>query len=147
MCVAAIAAGVGQAQGQERRTKIVPELHGHVSIRNFEQFESFVADNLEQVVGLKVTVAKADGDADPLQAADAPFDAKRRQLAIYRKDNQESEIVSTGGYGFRDGSFVLDGFFVVRSGGVHQGIISYGLEKTKKPAAQGVQIRRVTLRD
>lgn len=129
--------------------KVISELHGEVTAKNYKALEKFVAKNLDKVVGLQIDVQHTGpNDASRLRA-DAGGDG---QLAIYLsstpQESTESEIVASDGYSFLHGSYVFDGFFPVKSGGMHQGAVSYGLMRVDEAAIRlnpSVEIRKIQL--
>ena len=141
-----IAAFLLNTQACHAQQRAVTELQGRITLENFVTFEKFIAANLNKVIGLQVTVDKS-GDNDILQASDSEFDSQTRQVAIYVRNNQGSEIVATGGYSFQRGAYVFDGFYIVKSGGVHQGTVSYGLVRADETVVRlsGTKLRRVKL--
>ena len=125
-------ASIGQAQAIERK---IPQLSGTLTETTYPEFEKFVDDHVNKVIGLKITVQRSDSDAAPLQAS-----ADKEQLVVYLNSTpdepSESEIVVGNGFSYQHGSYVLEGLFVVKNGGMHQGVISYSLMKADGPAAK-----------
>ena len=120
------------AQAVERK---IPQLSGTLTESTYPEFEKFMDDHVNKVVGLKITVQRSASDAAPLQA-----DADNGQLVVYLKSTpdepSESEIVASNGFTYRNGSYAVDGLFIVKNGGTHQGVVSYSLKKTNESAAK-----------
>jgi hypothetical protein len=130
------------ARAVERK---IPQLSGTLTESTYPEFEKFIDDHVNKVVGLKITVERSASDAAPLQA-----DADNGQLVVYLNSTpdepSESEIVAGNGFSLHDGSFVLDGLFMVKNGGMHQGVISYSLRKTDGSAADpSIKLEQIEL--
>jgi hypothetical protein len=109
-------------QPRRRERRVLQQLTGYLTSENYHVFENMISDALDDVIGLKITVDKS-GDDDVLQAG-----ASDDQLVVYLRGlNGSSEFVVNGEYAYQHGMYVLDGFFLVKSGGMHQGIVSFGL--------------------
>ena len=125
-------AAIGPAQAVERK---IPQLSGTLTESTYPEFEKFIDDHVNKVVGLKITVERSASDAAPLQAS-----ADNGQLVVYLNSTpdepSESEIVAGNGFSYQGGSYILDGLFIVKNGGMHQGVISYSLRKTDESAAK-----------
>jgi hypothetical protein len=123
-------ASINLAQAVERK---IPQLQGTLTEDTYPDLEKFVDDHVNKVVGLKITVERSGSDAAPLQASE-----DNGQLVVYLKSTpdepSESEIVAGNGFTFRNGSYVLDGLFMVKNGGTHQGVVSYSLKKMNEAA-------------
>ncbi|MGY8666717.1 hypothetical protein Q3C01_30785 [Bradyrhizobium sp. UFLA05-109] len=115
------------AQAVERK---IPQLLGMLTESTYPEFEQFVDDHVNKVIALKITIERSSSDAAPLQAS-----ADDGQLVVYLKSTpdepSESEIVAGKDFSYRNGSYLLDGLFIVKNGGMHQGVVSYSLRKTK----------------
>ncbi len=99
-------------------------LSGSVTVRNYVKLESFLSRNLDKIVGLKIYFDSASHPA-PLVAGVS----EKRFVAYKRIPETTSEIVASDGFYWLHGGYQFDGYFVVKSGGMHQGVISYGLQK------------------
>jgi len=139
--------GCSPAAGQRGRPAI-PQLYGQVTETNYQAFEDFIAEHLDKVIGLKLSIERTIDDRRHLKASDSQFDAKTRQFVLYRTPDTTVEIVSTGGYTFQHGSYVFDGFYIVKSGGMHQGVVSYGPVSTDEAQVRlsGNPIKRIDLK-
>jgi hypothetical protein len=125
-------ASINLAQAVERK---IPQLWGTLTESTYPEFEKFIDDNVNKIIGLKITVERSGSDAAPLQAS-----ADNGQLVVYLNstpdESSESEIVAGNGFSYQHGSYVLEGLFMVKNGGMHQGVISYSLKKTDESPAK-----------
>lgn len=123
------------------RGPTIIELHGHVTVANYPRFEKFISENLNNVVGLQLSFDQSR-DEDALQA-----NASSDGFSAYLKDGS-SEIVASRGVSFQHGFHIFDGFFLIKSGGMHQGVVSYGLVPANEDVIRlsGNEIRKETLR-
>jgi hypothetical protein len=128
----------------------IPKYVGTISAENAPQFLLDVANRVDQIVGVQVEIIPS-GNGGPLKYF---VDRDDRLFVISGsvKNNfaQEGiEIVSPKDEAsFLHGSWVLDGFYVVKSGGVHQGVASFGLQKVNEGEVLlspkfAVKIRRI----
>jgi hypothetical protein len=118
----------------------VPQLHGTVTAANFARFEEFVSKHADRIIGLQVSFDQTS-DSDPLSVSTSGS----QFVARLRKGT--SEVVANSGYSLQNGKYVFNGFFLVKSGGFQQGVVSYGLVRTKDEAAflRGVVVRKEEL--
>ncbi len=121
--------------------KTIYRVNGTVTRRNFGGLESFLFNSLDTVIGLKI-----EFDAnDTHQSGAILASAENSQFVAYRAGSgQESEIVAVEGFSFQHGSYVFDGFFVVKSGGMHQGVVSLFLDRTDEAS---VLLSRAAIKD
>jgi hypothetical protein len=123
---------INLAQAIERK---ILQLSGTLTESTYPEFEKFIDDHVNKVVALKITVQRSDSDAAPLEAS-----ADNGQLVVYLNSTpdepSESEIVAGNGFSYQHGSYVIDGLFMVKNGGTHQGVVSYSLKKTDGSAAR-----------
>lgn len=141
----------GEVLGRDFRKKTAPrvanvsaivrQLSGYLTLKNYPTFEAFISSNFDNVVGLKFRVEKSN-ENDRLQASDD----NGKSLAIYLKGEPAFEFVLNNAFTFEHGGYVVDGFFLVKSGGMHQGTISLGLIPVDEAQIRmSKQIRQVTL--
>ena len=104
----------------------VLRVNGVLNARTYRGFEAFLFNSLDTVVGLKISVDIAEGSADGTVSAGVSSDG---QFVAYLVGGKDSEIVGQAGFTQSRGSVLFDGFFIVKSGGMHQGIESLFLEK------------------
>ena len=140
--LAMLALALGMEAAAARGLKIT-QIDGRVTERNYPRLEKLMAAQVDRVVGLKIIVKKSG--IDDRLSAEADADG---QFVMYRSGRARSEIIANEGYALRHGDYVLDGFFLVKHGGLHQGIVSYALEpvdETKVRLNPAVQIIPVKL--
>ena len=113
-------------QSEARQIKIYT-VNGEITKSDYKGFEQFLINSLDSVIGLKVYFLADSSDVQ----GELSVGANNGQFVAYiNGDVAESEIVATEGFQFLHGDYVFDGFFIVKSGGMHQGIISLYLQKT-----------------
>lgn len=108
----------------------ISALDGSLHIKTWKEFVDFVSDNTDKIVSVKIWVdaKKHDNKKGVLVA-----DISQKQLVIYKTGmdgsggDYDAEVVVNDNYRYEHGQYVIDGFFVIKSGGMHQGILSYGL--------------------
>lgn len=125
---------IGPAQAAEGR---IPQLSGTLTESTYPEFERFVGDHVNKVVGLKIAVERSNSDDAPLQAfVDDGALVDNGALVIYLKptpdEPSESEIVVDKNFSYRNGAYHLDGLFIVKNEGTNQGVVSYSLRKAKE---------------
>lgn len=126
----AATAAFGGARAAER----TPLYAGVVRAGTATRFTELLADRLDKVVGLSVRI---------MPNTEAEFSRQRylvnrdpKYLGVTKGD---IEIVIDGAFKQRGGVCVVEGFFRVASGGMHQGIQSYGLKRTAAPPSGQVE--------
>lgn len=84
-------------------------------------------DQLDQIVGVKARIEPTDIRRGDFHTSAG---ATNGQLVLYCgslfKGGTEV-VINEPGYRWEHGGFEVDGFFLVKSGGVHQGVVSAGL--------------------
>jgi hypothetical protein len=102
-------------------TRHVVEMHvGRVDASNASAFADVLSLNLDKVIGLKIAIApNKEGEKYSVSRDD-------RGYTIVGDD--EFEAVFQGGQGRRGRDETIDGYFRVLNGGMHQGVLSYGLK-------------------
>lgn len=114
--VAALAATPAIAQ-----SLTVTRLTGEVTSANFTAFCGLVADAVDKVIGLKVQIDSPLPDPQDTELLDGG--------AAYLFDGEEIELNADKGVIWLHGSIVFDGFYLIKYGGMHQGILSFGLQQ------------------
>lgn len=102
-------------------------VNGFISASNYKGFEQFLFNSMDTIIGLKVDFSANENASEGEVSANA---TDNQFVAYLFVPNAESEIVATENFQYLHGNFVIDGFFVVKSGGMHQGTISLYLQKT-----------------
>lgn len=93
-------------------------LVGAIAQDNSASFANTISENEDKIIGIKVSVEPGETDGYLVNKGDD-------YLGITAG---EFELVVQSGYRWEHGGYVVDGFYLVKGGGMHQGIISYGLE-------------------
>ncbi len=117
-------------------TDCTPLASGVVTLDRQDALPDFLNDNLDQPVALRFTVARPTPDEE--QAGFGADIDDGRLLVTYSSGLGEGgweALAPEGAYREQGGGWAVDGVFVVRSGGMHQGIISYALETPATPPA------------
>ena len=101
--------------------KHVVEMHvGRVDASNASAFADVLSLNLDKIIGLRITIApNREGEK---------YSVSRDSRGYTIVGDDEFEAVFQGGQGRRGRDETIDGYFRVLNGGMHQGIVSYGLK-------------------
>lgn len=108
----------------------IRQLTGAVSLSNFKQFESFIEDNRDNIVGLKLLFKRSASESDILQVY------KAEGLSAYVRENQTSEVEIIGNHRYENGLYHVEGFYLVKMAFFAQGVASYRLEPVDKSQMQ-----------
>ncbi len=103
---------------------------GEVNAKTADRFLSTMANNVDKVIGVKVLVQPSrDGEHERTGYLASYSDD---QLAISKSDPKGmeggTEVVKNGLVQRMMGGYSIDGMFIVKPGGLNQGIASFGLE-------------------
>lgn len=124
--------------GTARAAERTPLYAGVVTAQNATRFTELLADRLDRIVGLAVRIT---GNTEAEFAGQRYLVSRDpKYLGVTKGD---IEIVIDGAFKPKGGVHVVDGFFRVASGGMHQGIQSYGLKRTAAPPS--AQVERIAL--
>jgi hypothetical protein len=104
------------------------KVRGTVTSSNFAGLASFMLNSVDSIVGLGLFIPANDSFGKGIVTTDSG-----EMLAIFGK-GYDVEIAVSSGYFYRSGNFVLDGFFLAKYGGIHQGTQSVGLSATDESA-------------
>lgn len=108
------------------QTRTITRLTGEVTSANFTAFCGVVADAVDRVIGLKVQIDSPLPDPQDSELQDSG--------AVYLFDGEEIELNADKGAIWLHGSIVFDGFYLIKYGGMHQGILSFGLQQVDEAA-------------
>ncbi|WP_271068615.1 hypothetical protein [Caulobacter sp. NIBR1757] len=127
--IAAATVPADAAAATPKRT--VPRLVGAVTPGNAARYTTFIADRLDQVVALRLSVTPgSDGD---FKASNYLAQVSGDLFMVFKRagatEGGIEVVLPKGEARLVGGAYVVEGFFVVRSGGMHQGTLSYGLER------------------
>jgi hypothetical protein len=87
------------------------------------RFFEAVTDDCNRVVGLSLVVEPTEDHADA-----QVFAHGSEKLVLSRRDsNGGTELNINGGFRWEHGSWIVDGFYLVKPGGMFQGISCFGL--------------------
>lgn len=126
--LAGIAFAAQKHQSVDAATRTVIEYSGHVNARTANRFAQLISRNVDRVIGLKITVEPSDNSDSSRNGYIAEADGPQFVLSKSDLQNGGIEVVTNGAVGRSGGMFMLDGIYVVKSGGMHQGIASFGLQ-------------------
>jgi hypothetical protein len=143
---AAITQPISKSNQDSNSTGPLSQLNGRVTASNFEQFESFIVDNYEKTVKLKISIAKSKSFDDRLQASSDPGDGGA--IVIYIRHDTAIEISIRNGYRYEQGVYVFDGFFSVKWKAMLQGAAVVELQSLDKDQVRPeIEVRSIQLRD
>lgn len=120
-------------------------LDGTITADNFDRAGEIVMDELDDVLGLQLRQEVWPDEEDPPLQVHSP---ETGRLVIYKRDETQIELVINGGVSWQHGGWNVDGFYIVKPGGTHQGISSFGLMQVDEAAVRlnpAVRIVRVNL--
>lgn len=110
------------------QTVTVPVVEGGVTLATVDPFSTAIDNQMDRVIGLKVRI---EPHTEAERQAGYYADADEGYLNVgFSAGLGEGgyEIIIRDGFRWEHGGWVIDGFYLVKSGGMHQGTISYGLE-------------------
>lgn len=108
------------------QSRTVTRLTGEVTRANFVTFCATVADAVDKVIGLKVQIDSPQPNPRGAELGD--------NGEVYLFDGEEVELNADKGGVWMHGSIVFDGFYLVKYGGMHQSILSFGLQQVDEAA-------------
>lgn len=98
---------------------------GHIDENTFEKFTDIISFNTDKIIELKLTVERSRKDQERYYVG-----VGESQLTISGGDPMDSprEVVINGPAGTTADMLTVDGFYLVKSGGMHAaGALSWGL--------------------
>jgi hypothetical protein len=126
-------------------------VEGYLNEKNVDQLWNLIIDNLDHIVGLKIEVTDTGNNTGPSRPLNAIGEGSKfgegGTLAIWKRDG-DFEIVVKDGYQYGHGNYIIDGYFLVKSGGIHQGVVSCGLIPVDEARVvlSGARVRHMNLR-
>lgn len=114
-----------QPKGGTNPARLAPVLVGELNSQNVGRFAKRICDLTDKVVGLKLSV--------PSEAEFASANDNRLIISSADEGGGKEVLIGTG-WTLQHGNDVVDGFYVVKSGGEHQGVISCDLTATDEAA-------------
>ena len=134
VCVAQAHAASGPSARQ--RVATIPKYVGRITPRNVGILLTDVAARRDRIIGLQIQIAPS-GPGDPkgyiVDRDDRLFVISADVKTTFADDGLEV-VAPKDEASFLHGWWILDGFYVVKSGGIHQGAASFGLEKVNEGA-------------
>jgi hypothetical protein len=140
---AAIRPPILKSNNESNIIEPLSQLNGQVTALNFEQFSSFIVDNYEKTVKLKISIAKSKSLDDRLQAS-----GDEQTFVTYTRPDPTIEISIHNGYRYEQGMYVFDGFFSVKWKAMLQGAAVVELRSLDKvQAGPEVEVRFIQLKN
>lgn len=114
----------------------VPAVEGNVALTTVDAFSNAIDERLDNVIGLKVRI-EPPSPAELRGGYYADADEGYLNVGLSAGVGEGGyEIIIREGFRWEHGGWVVDGFYLVKSGGMHQGIISYGLDRVDEATAR-----------
>lgn len=104
-------------------------LSGEVDAAHADAFLAKVADHLDGIVGVQVWI-------EPTEEGDATYQVGQDDERLVVSNETYELLAPKGAWRWEHGRYVVDGFFLVKNGGVHQGVSSLGLEPMSESAVR-----------
>lgn len=111
----------------EAQTFDIPVITGAPNFQNANRFIGAVSSRTDQIVGLKLRVEKNSSEVESATGFSARQSDEGYLLISYYVEGEGYEVLINGGYGWQNGGWDVDGFYIVKPGGSHQGQASFGL--------------------
>jgi hypothetical protein len=107
----------------------VYRVNGHVTPKNVRGFQVFLLNSVDAIVGLKVHFSADNRHGPGIVTAEAD----NGSFVSYMAGNDaEVEIFAKDGFEYRSGDYVFDSFYLVKYGGMHQGIHTVSLNRMEE---------------
>lgn len=103
----------------------ITRVNGGVTDANFKGLDAFLSNSVDAVIGLKLSFPAEDQNRDGTVQAYKDGDLFISYLA---GPETETQVSAESGYDFRHGEYVFDGFYLVKYGGIFQGITALALQ-------------------
>lgn len=136
-----LAASTAALAQEPAATLRIPKLTGNVVEANAFATFGAIAEREDSIIGLKLWVDPSAVDApEPQIYIVAPPTAEGNAFTLFARDAADEtsgiELVlpQAEDVMWMHGSHVIDGFFLVKSGGMNQGILSYALKPVDEAA-------------
>jgi len=118
-----------QHHSAKATARTVIQYSGQVNERSANRFAEVISRNVDRVIGLKVAIEPSEEASFSRTGYIAEIDG--RQFVMSKSDPRNGggiEVVTNGAVGRDAGMFKLDGIYIVKAGGMHQGVASFGLQ-------------------
>lgn len=113
----AAASSLGLAQAREI---IIERLSANIDPANVGKLDGLWCANVDKIVKISIGVDW------PPDKTDVETDGYKRLIFW---DDQDEHLFPDGSYSYQHGTYVIDGYFIARSGGIHQGVSSLYFER------------------
>lgn len=123
---------------------VIPVYSGQVTFENSERFTTALANRVDTIVGVKLTVDPTDARSPSGYLVDQISDEGGAYISRTLGNMGGVQINVPSAY-WRHGSYVVDGFFVVKYGGMGQGIMGYQLQPVDEAVVLLSPVRRITI--
>lgn len=107
----------------ERALRHVRQFSGTFPSAESARFFEAVIDDCNRIVGLSIVVESTGDDAD----AQVFAHGSGKLVLFLRNSGGGTELNINGGFRWEHGSWIVDGFYLVKPGGMFQGICCFGL--------------------
>lgn len=114
---------------------VVPVFTGEVTYENSERFTVALANRVDTIVGVQVTVDPTNASSPDGYLVDGISDSGGVYISRTEGRMGGIQINARDAY-WRHGSYVIDGFYVVKYGGMGQGIMGYQLQPVDEAAVR-----------
>lgn len=102
----------------------IRKLQGDITGDNAERLFELLVEECDRVVGVQVHLNPSEDWSEGLQVGD--HNAPGETLTVY-KANGHTEININDGFRREHGGWAVDGFYLVKPGGMFQGVCCFGL--------------------
>lgn len=133
----------GAATAQSQRT--VPVYTGQVTYENSQSFTTALANRVDTIVGVKASVAPTEAGVLNGYLVDSMADDAGVYISRTEGRMGGIQINAPSAY-WRHGNYIIDGFFVVKYGGMGQGVMGYQLKPVDEAAVLLSQVPHVEVR-
>lgn len=123
---------------------MIPVYSGQVTFENSERLTTAVANRVDTIIGVKLTVDPTDARSPEGYLVDRMSDDGGAYVSRTQGNMGGIQINVPSAY-WRHGSYVIDGFFVVKYGGMGQGIMGYQLQPVDEAVVLLSPAQRVTI--
>lgn len=122
----------------------IPVYSGGVTPENAERLTHALANRVDTIVGLKIDVAPTDEKSPSGYLVDQITDDGGVFISTTYSGGGGVQINVPTAY-WRHGSYIVDGFYVVKYGGMGQGIMGYQLKPVDDAVVLLSSVRRITV--
>lgn len=114
--------------------QVVLRLTGTATAANVPELVDAAADTVDGCLGMRIAFEPTPPGGREYSVSGYTFDD---QVVIFRADEfAGTELVINGNIEWQHGAYVVDGFFLVKPSGMHQGVASFGLMTVDEAAVR-----------